>query len=258
MMPEFTSYPAGVPSWVDLQSPDVPVTIGFYGELFGWATEDLGPEAGGYTPFTRRGKWVAGVGPQMMPGTPVAWMTYVGVDDIVASVDVVRDAGGTVLAGPMEVLEAGQLAVVADPVGGVFSLWQPGSHFGAQIANEPAAFVWSELHTRDPDASVAFYTAAFGWGPTTGDFGGVPYTQWMVGERSVGGMMPMPEAMPEEVRAYWLTYFGVESVDAAIALATAKGGSLLQPAIDSPAGRLAVLSDPVGATFAIIELPAES
>jgi hypothetical protein len=254
-LPEFASYPAGTPAWVDIQSADIEATIAFYGGLFGWATDDLGPDAGGYRAFTKNGKWVAGVGPQMVAGAPVAWMTYVNVDDIAIATEATRTAGGNVFLEPMRVLDAGQLAVVSDPVGGVFALWEPGTHTGAQVANEANAFVWSELQTRDTDAAVTFYATVFGWRANTEDLAGMPYTQWMLGERSIGGMTPMPDMIPAEVGAYWLTYFGVSDADAAISTATSLGGTVIVPATDTPVGRLAVLTDPAGAAFAIIAMP---
>jgi predicted enzyme related to lactoylglutathione lyase len=257
-MAEFTSYPSGTPSWVDLQSPDVPATVAFYAAVFGWGSEDLGPEAGGYTPLTKGGRWVAGVGPQMMEGAPVQWLTYVAVDDVAATTEVARAAGASVLMEPMDVLDAGKLAVFADPVGGVIALWEAGSHTGAQLANEPNTFVWSELHTRDTAASMAFYGTVFGWTGKTEDFGGMPYTQWMLGDHEVGGMMPMPEMAPAEVGAYWNTYFAVESTDAAIDRVRENGGGVVVPASDTPVGRLAVVQDPMGAMFSLIEMPAQS
>jgi predicted enzyme related to lactoylglutathione lyase len=254
-MPEFASYPPGTPSWVDIQSPDIPATIAFYTELFGWGVQELGPEAGGYALFTKDGKQVAGVGSQMMAGAPSAWVTYVATDDIAASTKTASEAGATVFAEPMAVFDSGSLAVFADPVGGVFALWQAGSHTGAQLANEPGTFVWSELHTRDTEASAAFYGALFGWKGKTEDFGGTPYTQWMLGDHEVGGMMPMPEAIPPEVGAYWVTYFAVVDADATVAKAGELGGTTTMPATDTPVGRLGFIADPHGVTFAIIQMP---
>jgi hypothetical protein len=257
-MAEFASYRSGTPSWVDLQSPDVPATTAFYGAVFGWSTADLGSEAVGYSPFTKDGKWVAGVGPVMMEGTPMQWLTYVAVDDIAATTEGARQAGATVFMEPMDVLDAGKLAVLADPVGGVFALWQAGTHAGAHLANEPNTFVWSELHTRDTAASMTFYGTVFGWTGKTEDFGGMPYTQWMLGDHEVGGMMPMPEGTPAEIGAYWNTYFGVENADATIEQVCAHGGTVVVPAADTPVGRLAVVRDPQGAMFSLIEMPAGS
>src|SRR4051812_40440177 len=110
-MAEFSSYPSGTPSWVDIQTPDIAGTVSFYSQLFGWEAQDMGPDAGGYRIFTKGGKSVAGAGPQMMEGAPVAWMTYVSVDDIDAATATIAANGGTVFAGPMEVMTAGKMAV---------------------------------------------------------------------------------------------------------------------------------------------------
>ncbi|MGA2036432.1 MAG: VOC family protein [Acidimicrobiales bacterium] len=252
-MPEFTSYPAGTPSWVDVASPDPTASNAFYGALFGWEAEDLGPDAGHYVLFRKQGKMVAGGGPTMMEGQPTAWTTYVGVDDADATVDRARKAGATVFVEPMDVMEAGRMAVFADPTGAALGIWQPKDHKGAELANEPGAFVWNELQTRDVPAAKSFYTDVFGWQPNDMDMGGSTYTEWKLGDRPAAGMMPMPAMVPAEVRAHWLVYFGVDDCDATVAKATGLGATTLVPATDIPPGRFGVLSDPAGAAFAVIE-----
>ena len=219
-MAEFATYPPGTPSWVDLSTPDKATAKGFYGGLFGWGTVDPGPEAGGYELFTKSGKAVAGVGPLMMEGQPAAWTTFVCVDDADEAAAKVRSAGGSVLAEPMDVLDQGRMAVFLDPTGGAFAVWQPRAHHGAALANEPGTFCWNELQTRDTAVAASFYREVFGWDAHASDTDQMAYTEWKLGDATVGGMMDMPAEVPPEVPAYWLTYFAVDDCDATLARAT--------------------------------------
>ena len=131
-------YEHGVPSWVDVGSPDVDRAAAFYTDLFGWDIPEGPPETGGYRIALLRGRTVCGVGPQMNPGPPV-WMSYVNVDNADAIVPLVKDNGGAVFMEPMDVLDVGRMAVFADPAGAVFGIWQPGTHPGAGVVNEPGS-----------------------------------------------------------------------------------------------------------------------
>ena len=253
-MAEFTTYPPGTPSWVDLASPDIEKSKAFYGGLFGWDPLVGPPEAGGYVMFQKGGKNVAGAMQIMTEGQPPAWMTYVDVEDADTTVDLVKKAGGTVFVEPMDVLDVGRMAVLADPTGAAIGLWQPRAHKGAELANEPGSFCWNELQTRDTDKAKAFYAEVFGWGAETHETPGMTYTEWKRGEHSVGGMMDMPADMPADVPAYWLVYFAVDDCDAAVAKATELGAAQLLAPTDIDPGRFAVLMDPTGATFAVIKM----
>lgn len=254
-MSEFTGYAPGTPSWVDLASTDIPASIAFYGGLFGWEAADQGPEAGGYHMFLKHGKAVAGLGPQFAEGAPPNWATYVSVADVDAAVASVRDGGGAVFVEPMDVLDAGRMAVCADPTGAGFSLWQPGTHAGAQLANEPGTFCWNELNTRDPETAAAFYGAVLGWKGKTAETE-FPYTELQLDGKSVAGMVDITDRVPADVPAHWLTYFGVESCDEAVATVQELGGGALVGPLDLPGvGRIAVVNDPQGAFFAVFEFP---
>jgi predicted enzyme related to lactoylglutathione lyase len=167
----------------------------------------------------------------------------------------VRDAGGNVLAEPMDVMDLGRMAILADPTGAVVGIWQPGSFPGAGLVNEVGTFGWNELGTRDTAAAKDFYGAVFGWGyddepsPRVGT-----YTIWKVGEAMVGGMLDMDAlGMPAEIPPNWLVYFTVEDADAAVEKVNAGGGSVMNGPIDIPVGRFAVLDDPFGAVFAVMQ-----
>jgi hypothetical protein len=251
---EFTEYLPGTPAWVDMSSPDIEASKNFYSSLFGWEAEDLGPDAGGYCMLKLRGRYVAGLGPVQGEGQPPAWGTYVSVADADATIAAVKKAGGTVLMEPMDVFEAGRMAVFADPTGAVLSVWQPGNHAGSQLANEPGAFSWNELNTRDPAAAKTFYSAVFGWEPEDHAMGPATYTEWKLDGRSIGGMMDMNPNVPAQVPPHWLVYFTVEDTDAAVATITANGGSILVGPFDISRGRFAVAADPQGAAFAVFAM----
>lgn len=252
---EFERYDDGVPSWVDLGSPDLPKSREFYGALFGWNCPEGPPEAGGYSVCDLGGKTVAGLGPQMNPDFPAMWMTYVNVDDAAATAAKVAPAGGTVLAGPMDVMDAGRMAILADPLGAVIGLWQPGQHTGAQVANEANTYGWSELITTDLDASKAFYAAVFGWGAADqGPPGGPPaYTEWKVADRSVGGMMLKNDNMPADMPPNWGIYFSVDDLDASLAKLKDLGGAVFMGPMEIEPGTFAVVADNVGAVFNILQ-----
>jgi uncharacterized protein len=254
---EFERYGNGIPSWVDMGSPDLTRAKLFYGELFGWDCPEGPPEAGGYSVCQLRGKTVAGLGPQMDPAVPPHWGTYVNVasaDDTLAKVEA---NGGTVYMPAMDVMEAGRMAIFGDPTGAAIGVWQPGQHIGAQLANEPGTYCWSELITTDVERSKAFYGAVFGWDFETQEGGPVPYTEWKVGGASVGGMMPKQPDMPAEMPSLWGVYFAVADTDAAVAQAQALGGSLIMAPMDIEPGRFATLVDPVGAMFNVLALKAD-
>ncbi len=255
-MSERTSYEPGVPSWVDLTTPDPDGAKQFYGALFGWEAQEAGPaeETGGYAMFTKDGKLVAGVGPAQDESQPAAWATYFATDDADAVAARAQTAGAQVLFGPMDVMDAGRMAVFMHPAGGAFGVWQAGQHKGAELVNEPGALVWNELLSRDVDGAKALLTATFGHGFEESALEGMQYSQFTVDGRSVGGLMAMPSEIPAEVPSFWQVYFGVDDADAAMAKAVELGGSVAMAAIEVPGvGRFGALKDPAGAVFNVIK-----
>ena len=273
-MLERDGYPQGVPCWVDTAQPDPQAAVEFYGGLFGWEFEDRMPaEApGNYFVATIRGKDVAAVGsqPEGAPPQPY-WSTYVWVDSADAAASKAREAGGSVLAEPFDVMEAGRMAVLADPQGAAISVWQAGRHRGAQLVNEPSTWNFSELNTSDAGAARAFYGAVFGWEATELELGGQTSAMWRrpgygdhLEDRDPGLRRRMADqgAPPgfEDCVAWllplngdgaphWSVTFAVDDADAAAAKATELGGKVLVPPMDAPYVRLTVLSDPQGAVF---------
>jgi uncharacterized protein len=257
-MSERTSYAPGTPCWVDLGSPDLDAAIGFYGQLFGWEVPEQpnSAEMGGYRRAKRNGADLAGMMPLMQEGQPPAWSSYVSVADADATAAAVGENGGSVISPVMDVMGLGKMAIFADPTGAVFGIWEPGTFAGAERVNEPGALSWNELGTRDVAGAKAFYGAVFGWGFRDNDMGEMgTYTEWLLGEDSIGGLMDIGGRVPDEVPAHWLAYFAVENTDAALETAKAAGGDVRFGPIDIPAGRFAVVADPFGAVFAVIQMP---
>jgi predicted enzyme related to lactoylglutathione lyase len=177
------------------------------------------------------------------------WNTYLAVDSADDAAAKAEAAGGTIAMAPFDVLDAGRMAFVLDPSGAPVALWQAGRLIGASLVNQPGAVTWNELITTDP-AAVAFYQNVLGLTTSTMDMGAGEYTLFEVDGQMVGGTTP-PQ-MPG-VPSHWHVYFGVADADAAVAKTTELGGSVLVPPFDTPVGRLAVIGDPQGAVFSIIQ-----
>jgi predicted enzyme related to lactoylglutathione lyase len=253
-MSDTTEYTPGTPSWVDLGTPDIPAASTFYGTVFGWRAEPIDdPNAGGYTMLTLDGRTVAALGPQQNPGAPY-WTTYVSVEDADKTTEIAQNAGGSVLAPVMDVFDAGRMAVLADPTGAAFAIWQPGTMKGADVTGVPGSYCWTELTSRDPETATRFYGEVFGWDAHSGEMAEMAYTEFKNGDRSVAGMMPAPAELPAEVPSYWMPYFEVTDTDKTVTDATALGASVMVPAQDVPTvGRFAILRDPQGAVFGVIK-----
>jgi len=246
-MSERTSYTPGTPSWVDLGSPDPSAAAEFYGAIFGWEVAmDPRPEAGGYGLCNLRGRPVAGIGPQQNPEMPPFWAVYVTVADTDATVADAQAAGAQVVAGPMDVLDAGRMAVLQDPVGSFVSVWQPGTSIGAEIVNEPGAFAWNELATTDLARASAFYQDVFGWGRSE-EASNEQSSIFTVGGEIVCGA----HTAGEGEFPFWSVWFSVDDCDATAAQVDQLGGRIHMPPSDMEFGRGAVVADPHGAVFGI-------
>ena len=163
-MPKRDDAPIGAPCWVDLLTTDPDRSRDFYGRLFGWTVEDPGEEYGGYVNFLFEGIHVAGcMRNDGTAGVPDLWSVYLATADADATVARVVEHHGQVMVPAMDVMQLGRMAVVVDAGGAVIGMWQPGLHRGFGIVDEPGTPAWFELHTRDYDASIAFYRDVFGW-----------------------------------------------------------------------------------------------
>lgn len=241
----------GRPSWIDLGTPDLPGAAAFYSSLFGWNVADLGPDAGDYRMCDLGGRAVAGMGPQQNPGPPY-WTTYFSVesaDDVAARITA---AGGQVIVPPMDVMDAGRMVVAADPTGAVFSLWQPMTHQGTGVHSVLGTRCWSELATRDTASAGAFYAAVFGW--ELEHVTEMHYNIFKIGDEQVGGMLTIDENFPADMPAYWAVYFYTDDIDGTVGAATTAGATVMMPPTPiEGVGRFAVVADPQGAVFSLLE-----
>ena len=257
-MSEVSSHTPGTFSWVELATTDQKAGAAFYRALFGWDLNDapIGNDEV-YSMFQMRGKDVAAAytmrPEERQSGAPPHWNLYVTVPNVDESTKKAQGLGATVFAPPFDVMEHGRMAVLQDPTGAVFQLWQPKSHIGVRILNEPGALCWSELTTRDPKKAEDFYTKLFGWTPKHSAPSAVmDYTEFSVSGQPSIGMMKMPANMPAGVPSYWMPYFEVADCDASTAKGKSLGGRVMVGPQDIPGtGRFTILTDPQGAMFAI-------
>jgi hypothetical protein len=187
-------------------------------------------------------------------GIPPHWLSYVSVANADETAQKAKDASGTLMKEPFDVFTVGRMAVIKDPTGAVFALWQAGTHKGAGIYNVPNSFCWNELATPDTAKAGEFYTSVFGWNKNVQQMGPMTYTSFMNGERPAGGMYTPPAEMGN-VPPHWLVYFAVDDCDAKAKQANDLSAKTIAPPMDIPGtGRFAILQDPQGAAFGIIKL----
>ncbi len=253
-MPIRDSAPTGAPCWVDLFTSDTNRARSFYGELFGWTAEQAGEEFGGYINFSKDGHMVAGcMGNDGSSGMPDLWSVYLATDDAEATIAAATGHGGQVIVPAMPVGELGSMAVMIDAGGAAIGTWQPGLHKGFGVLGEPGTPNWFELHTSNYDAAVQFYRDVFGWDThVMSDESGFRYTTLGDGDDALAGIMDAAAFLPDGVPSHWQIYFGVADTDAALARVVELGGTVVQPAEDSPYGRLAQAADPTGALFKLV------
>jgi predicted enzyme related to lactoylglutathione lyase len=212
-------------------------------------------DSGGvYSMAQLEGYNVAGMGPldpsMQEQGVPPFWTAYVKHDDVDGVAARAADAGGTVMFPPIDVMDAGRMTMIHDPVGAAFGVWQPREHIGAQLVNIPNTLTWNELQTPAIDAARSFYAAVFNW---TYDVDENGYVVAKADGRMQAGMMQLTEEMAH-VPPNWSVYFLVEDVQAAAAKVGQLGGSLLVPVTTAgEVGKFCVAQDPQGAIFSIIE-----
>jgi uncharacterized protein len=258
---ERSGYPDGEPCWADVVTPDLEAGKEFYRALFGWQFQDSGAEFGNYTMALVDGKPVAGISPPPpgAEGTPPAWSVYLYSSDVDATAAKVGQGGGKIIMGPLDVPGSGRMLIGLDPTGAAFGVWQGAGHYGAQVTEDPNTPAWAELHTRDGAAADAFYRGLFDYRQEqTGDGATFDYTVWSLGDRQVACRMVDGPEIPAEVPPYWMVYFAVDDVDAVVSRATERGGRVQVAPGDTPYGRMAILYDPHGALFAVIDMSRRS
>jgi predicted enzyme related to lactoylglutathione lyase len=252
-MGDRTQYAPGTFSWTDLTTTDQDAAKAFYGGLFGWEAEDMPVGEGVYYSMQRvDGKDVAAISPQPQQqrdaGVPPTWNSYISVENVDAAADRAKELGAIVHAPPFDVLDAGRMAVIQDPQGAHFLLWQPNRHIGAALVNAPGAFSWNELASPDLDASKAFYSSLFGWSVEPFEGGPQPYLTIKNGDGNNGGIRELDSPGPPP---HWLVYFAIDDIDEGLAKVEQLGGTKHAGPIDIGVAKIAVVADPQGAIFAL-------
>lgn len=257
-----THYVPGAPNWLDLGAPDVDAAAAYYAAVFGWTFQSSGPEGGGYGFFQRDGATVAAVGPLTEEGAASAWTAYFHTADADATCKAVEQAGGRVRVAPMDVFTAGRLAMLTDPTGADFAVWQPGEVEGLDVVMEPNTLCWTELYATDAAAAKEFYGTVFSWSFQDVSTGGdLLYSLASApgagaGEDTAhGGILQLQQMhLDAGSTSEWHPYFGVTDCDASYHTATQHGGTPLIAPMDVPGiGRMAMLMDPAGAPFALLK-----
>ena len=252
-------HPPGTFCWSELSTSDADGAKKFYTELLGWTHHDDSIPGGGVYTMLRLGDGdigaLFGLTDEMKSmGVPPNWLGYVTVDDAAATAAKATSLGGKVIKDAFDVMDVGAMAVIEDPTGAVFAVWQPKRHTGYDYNDSRASTVcWNELATRDVEKAGEFYTGLFPWQSTIMDMGPVPYTIFKVGEMQAAGMMEMTEEWGD-IPPHWMTYVAVEDVDATAEKAKSLGGEVKVPPTDIPVGRFSVIQDPQGAVISIIKL----
>jgi uncharacterized protein len=253
LMPHVEKHAPGEFCWIELGTSDQNAGKQFYGSLFGWVANDMpmGPDSF-YTIFRLADRDCAAaytLTPQEK-GVPPHWNLYIAVENADAAANKAAELGAKLLAPAFDVFDAGRMAVLQDPTGAVFTVWQAKKNAGIGIVNEPGALCWADLNTLNRNRAVEFYSALFGWTITAGE-GKDPngYLHIMNGEKFIGGIPPDPQGPP-----HWLIYFYVADVDASSGKAKELGANFfLPPTSMEGVGRFTVLADPQGAVFAMFK-----
>jgi predicted enzyme related to lactoylglutathione lyase len=246
-------------NWVDLSTKDFEGQSAFYAGLFGWTYEDM-PYGDGqtYRMFNKDGHSVAGMSqlpPEVLAsGAPTMWNTYLATDDLDAIVAKAEGLGATVVFPPGDVPGTGRIAAIQDPTGGFVWFWVPNAPDATMEYLMPGMLSWNDLATREPEKAIDFYTKLLGWEIAPQDNQTKQYWQINVDGVGEGGIMPMPEMVPEQVRAFWTPYFGTVDINASVAKVAELGGSVQAPPVQVDDMLIfAVVADPAGAAFCLLQ-----
>ena len=262
------TYPHGVSCWIDTVQPDVDAAVEFYSALFGWHFTDAAPPDAPtrYLIATLDGSDVAGLGSSSDRPVPT-WQTYIAVDDCDAAAARAGELGARITSEPADAGPGGRSAGFTDPEGAALSLWQARRRLGAQVTNVPGAWNFSDLHTGDPEAAVAFYRELFGW--QVGDQAGSRFISVPgYGDHLAATVDPdiherqkhAPPGFADVIGAiadvtegedpHWHVTFTVGERDASVATVERLGGTV-HASGENDWTRWALVSDPAGARFTV-------
>ena len=232
------TYGEGVPCWLDAQLPDLAAGRRFYGELFGWTFE----EAYGGSVWARKdGEAVAALAHKADGRMPTVWTVYFATPDVVRLSGRIREAGGQVVMAPVSLGELGTAVLAADPEGAVFGLWQAARHSGFGTRHKAGTFGWAELYARDTETANTFYGGLF----TDALFGPDAAPDF--------GRAPVSDVFPVEMPPHFLVHFRVEDIEAVLGAVHRLGGRVQVPLFETSYGKVAVVTDNQGASFALVQ-----
>jgi uncharacterized protein len=249
--------PIGAPCWMDLLTSDTARAREFYAGVFGWTAGDAAEQFGGYFMFFAGGTPVAGCMPKAagvpsMEG-PDTWGVYLSSPDARGTVDKALARGSTLREGPMDIADLGVEAVLDDGTGARIGVWQAKSFAGTGVFGQPGTPAYFELMTRDYAPAVAFYRDVFGWDArVVSDTPEFRLTALQDGADTIAGIMDASGFLPAGQGDHWTVYVKVADTDAVLATITELGGTVTEPAVDTPYGRLAAVTDPTGARFKLV------
>lgn len=246
---ERSEYTPGTFSWAELTTTDQDDAKSFYGDLFGWDADDIPMGEGAYYSMEKiDDKNVAAISPQRQAGVPPAWNSYLTIESADEAADRASELGGTVRTPAFDVFDAGRMAVIQDPEGAFFQVWEPKQDIGAGLVNAPGALCWNELQTTDIDAAADFYRNLFGWSTQPFEQSPDPYLVIQNQGRGNGGIRPVT---PPGTPPYWLVYFATADIEQGLATVEELGGAKLAGPIDIGIATIGVVRDPQGAVFAL-------
>jgi predicted enzyme related to lactoylglutathione lyase len=259
-MPRIEKHAPGNFCWIELATSDQAGAKNFYSAIFGWSPADfpMGPNEF-YTMFKLNGGDAAAAYTMREPERSMApphWNLYVAVESADNTAKLAGETGGKVLAGPFDVMTFGRMAVIQDPTGVVFCIWEPKDHVGTTVAGENGTACWADLSSPDADRAKAFYEGLFGWKIAPAPNFPPDYSIIQNGGQMIGGVAPAAFRNPK-TPPHWMIFFLAADLDAVAAKAKQLGGAEHLPPTSMGGARLAVLADPQGAAFSIIRPPAQ-
>ncbi len=256
-MAEIDKHKPGAFNWIELSTKDQNGAKSFYTSLFGWTSTDfpMGPDDF-YTMFALKGRTCAAVytmrEDEQQMHIPSHWNLYIQVESADDTAKRAAELVAKVLAPPFDISTHGRTAVIQDPAGAVFMLWQPNQHRGIALKDEPGSFCWADLNTPDQQAAAAFYAKLFGW-ELEASKDGSGYLHIKNAGDYIGGIPPKEYQNPN-APPHWMIYIQVSDCDATTAKAKELGAQVyMGPMTMEKVGRITVFADPQGAVSALFE-----
>lgn len=245
--------------FVELVTPDLAAAKQFYAGLFGWTFRDIQAGKTEYAEASLDGRPVGGLIQRAVPAgehRQPAWLSFIAVRDVDAAKEIALQRGAKVLFEPHSIPDRGREAVLADPQGAVFAVLASSSGDPPDLLAAPGEWIWSSLITKDPDTDAAFYQTLFDYEvfdlPSAD---GAQHLMLASHNYARASANSLPANRPN-MHSHWLNFVRVEDAVKMTAKAVALGGRVLvEPRLDRHGGKVAVVADPLGAPFGLLEWP---